>query len=147
MNGTDGEKLIAALSKTVDELMRTAARQPVRVSVRVGDAAIEAEWPTAGGGPAEEEPKETQAAPEEGTTVNASLVGTFYRASEPGAPPFVDVGDVVQAGQQIAIIEAMKLMIPVEADRSGTLLDVLVGDGESVEFDQPLFALAVEESA
>ncbi|WP_079057207.1 acetyl-CoA carboxylase biotin carboxyl carrier protein [Streptomyces niveiscabiei] len=61
--------------------------------------------------------------------------------AEPGAEPFVEVGDRVKAGQQVAIVEVMKLMIPVEADRDAVVVEVLAGDGESVEYGQALFAL------
>lgn len=74
--------------------------------------------------------------------VTAPTVGVFYRAPEPGAQHFVAVGDAVVPGQQMAIIEAMKLMIPVEADRAGRVVEVLCADGEPVEFGQPLFVLA-----
>jgi len=69
------------------------------------------------------------------------MVGVFYRAPQPGAAPFVTEGDYITLGQQVAIIEAMKLMIPVEADRTGRITSVLVPDGESVEYGQPLFAV------
>jgi|tagenome__1003787_1003787.scaffolds.fasta_scaffold19749574_1 acetyl-CoA carboxylase biotin carboxyl carrier protein len=75
-------------------------------------------------------------------TVKAPLVGTFYRAPEPGAMPFVTVGDAVEAGQQVGIVEAMKLMNPIETDRSGRVVQILVGDAEAVEYDQPLIVLA-----
>jgi acetyl-CoA carboxylase biotin carboxyl carrier protein len=71
-------------------------------------------------------------------SVRAPLVGTFYRASEPGSAPFVEVGDVVTCGQQLAIIEAMKLMNAIEADRDGRVVGLPVPDGSPVEFDQPL---------
>jgi acetyl-CoA carboxylase biotin carboxyl carrier protein len=69
----------------------------------------------------------------------------FYRASSPGAPPFVAEGDEISSGQQIAIIEAMKLMLPVEADKGGRIAEVLVGDGDAVEYGQPLFRLAAAD--
>ena len=75
-------------------------------------------------------------------TVRASTVGVFYRSPEPGTPPFVSEGDVVTAGQQIGIVEAMKLMIPLEADRGGRVVAVLARDGESVEHGQPVLTLA-----
>lgn len=73
-------------------------------------------------------------------------VGVFYHAREPGAEPFVSVGSLVRPGQQIGIIEAMKLMIPVEADRGGRIAEVLKGNGEPVEYAEPLFALHVAEA-
>jgi acetyl-CoA carboxylase biotin carboxyl carrier protein len=72
-------------------------------------------------------------------------VGVFYHAREPSSPPFVSVGSLVQPGQQIGIIEAMKLMIPVEADRGGRISEVLKGNGEPVEYGEPLFALQGED--
>ncbi|MCL9758707.1 hypothetical protein MXD95_005465 [Frankia sp. AiPa1] len=66
----------------------------------------------------------------------------FYRAPEPGKPPFVTEGDLVRAGQQVGIVEAMKLMIPIEAERPGRVVRVLVEDASAIEHDQPLFLLA-----
>jgi len=76
--------------------------------------------------------------------LSAPTVGVFYRASEPGAAPFVDTGDLISPGQQVGIVEAMKLMIPVEADRGGRVVDVLCADATAVEFGAPLFAVAVD---
>jgi acetyl-CoA carboxylase biotin carboxyl carrier protein len=70
----------------------------------------------------------------------------FYRSPSPGAAAFVKEGDQVVPGQQVAIIEAMKLMLPVEADKPGRVVEVLVKDGASVEFGQPLFRLAPIDS-
>ena len=67
------------------------------------------------------------------------MVGTFYRASAPDSEPFVDVGDRVEVGEILCIIEAMKLMNEIEADRSGVIKKVLVHDNQPVEFGQPLF--------
>ncbi|MBF6177410.1 acetyl-CoA carboxylase biotin carboxyl carrier protein [Nocardia otitidiscaviarum] len=71
-------------------------------------------------------------------TLAAETVGVFYRAPEPGAAPFVTDGDPVRAGQQVGIVEAMKLMIPVTAARDGRVAEFLVGDAEPVEYGQPL---------
>ena len=76
-----------------------------------------------------------------GLTVRAPVVGTFYRAPEPGAPPFVAVGDLIRPGQVVGIVEAMKLMNEVTADQAGRVVEVLVDDGQPVEYDQPLIAL------
>lgn len=76
--------------------------------------------------------------------LTAPTVGTFYRAPQPGAPPFVAEGDTVTVRQQVGIVEAMKVMIPVEADAGGRVVEVLKADGESVEYGDRLFALAVE---
>ena len=74
-----------------------------------------------------------------GQVVKSPMVGTFYRASSPGAKPLVEVGQTVKAGEGICIIEAMKIMNEIESDHGGTITQVLVGDGQAVEFGQPLF--------
>ncbi|WP_018636950.1 acetyl-CoA carboxylase biotin carboxyl carrier protein [Parafrankia elaeagni] len=76
--------------------------------------------------------------------VPAHTVGVFYHAPEPGADPFVRAGDTVVPGQQVGIIEAMKLMIPVEAERGGRVREILVADASPVEYGQPLLTLDVD---
>ncbi len=76
-----------------------------------------------------------------GHVVKSPMVGTFYRASSPGAKPLVDVGQVVKEGESICIIEAMKIMNEIEADKSGTIVRVLAENGAAVEFGQPLFVI------
>ena len=83
---------------------------------------------------------EAPAAPvETGHVVKSPMVGTFYRASSPGAKAFADVGDVVKAGQAVCIIEAMKIMNEIESDVDGTITKILVENGQPVEYGQPLF--------
>lgn len=83
---------------------------------------------------------EAPAAPvETGHVVKSPMVGTFYRASSPGAKAFADVGDAVKAGQAVCIIEAMKIMNEIEADMDGTITKILVENGQPVEYGQPLF--------
>lgn len=77
----------------------------------------------------------------EGTTVTSPMVGTFYRSPNPGAEPFVKVGDKVEAGQTLCIIEAMKLLNEIEAETSGTIKEILVDNAQPVEFGQPLFII------
>ncbi len=77
----------------------------------------------------------------EGTTVTSPMVGTFYRSPNPGADPFVKVGDKVEAGQTLCIIEAMKLLNEIEAETSGTIKEILVDNAQPVEFGQPLFII------
>lgn len=79
-----------------------------------------------------------------GDEVTAPLLGTFYRAPKPGAPPFVDVGARVEPDTIIAIIEVMKLMNTVRAGRAGRVTEILVADGALVEFGQPLLRLAAD---
>ena len=76
-----------------------------------------------------------------GQVVKAPLVGTFYSASAPDAAPFVQVGDTVAEGQTLGIIEAMKLMNEIESDYAGTVKEILVENGQMVEYGQPLFVI------
>ncbi len=76
-----------------------------------------------------------------GHVVSSPMVGTFYRSPSPGSPPFVEVGQHVKVGDAICIIEAMKMMNQIEADKSGVIEAILVEDGEPVEFDQPLVTI------
>lgn len=122
-----------------------------RVSVRSGDTTIEIEWqpqqehgavvvtaPAAPAAPTEPAPPVA----DEGTVVRSPMVGTFYRSASPDAAPYVEVGDVVAAGQTVAIVEAMKLFNPIAVESAGVVVEVLAEDGQPVEFDQPLFRLA-----
>ena len=77
----------------------------------------------------------------EGHVVKSPMVGTFYRASAPGAKPIVEVGQTVAVGDVLCIIEAMKLMNEIEAEVSGTIKAILVENGEPVEFGEPLFII------
>src|SRR4051812_6445468 len=82
------------------------------------------------------------AAPEPtGHTVKSPMVGTFYRASAPGAKSFVEVGSVVKEGETICIIEAMKILNEIEADKAGTITQILCENGQAVEYGQPLFVI------
>ena len=74
-------------------------------------------------------------------TINASMIGTFYRSSSPDNPPFANVGDKIKEGDALCIIEAMKLFNEIEAEVSGTIVKVLVDDATPIEFDQPLFLI------
>ena len=83
------------------------------------------------------------AAPEEFHIVKAPIVGTFYAASSPGTPPFVTLGDMVEIGQPLCIIEAMKLMNEIESDVAGEIARILAENGQPVEYGQPLFGIRV----
>ena len=76
-----------------------------------------------------------------GHQVKSPMVGTFYRASSPGAKSFVEVGSVVKQGDPICIIEAMKILNEIEADQSGTITQILAENGQAVEYGQPLFVI------
>ena len=78
----------------------------------------------------------------DGHVIRSPMVGTFYRAPAPGASPFVEVGQAVRPGDVLCIVEAMKMMNQIEADKAGTVSAILVEDGEAIEFDQALIALS-----
>lgn len=144
---------LALLEKAYGIATAMAAELPVPPSamhIAGGDVVVELQWhgataaavtgqlvPQAANGP------QTQAEPAAASRhpVLAPTVGVFYQAPEPGAPPFVRPGDVVQPGQRVAIIEAMKLMMPIESDRAGRVVEVLVKDGDHVEYGSPLMLL------
>jgi len=73
--------------------------------------------------------------------VKSPMVGTFYRSASPGAKAFVEVGDSVKEGQTLCIVEAMKILNEIEADKSGTVTQILCQNGQAVEYGQPLFAI------
>jgi acetyl-CoA carboxylase biotin carboxyl carrier protein len=81
------------------------------------------------------------AEPAKRITVNSPMVGTFYRSSSPGASPFVEVGQAVKAGETLCIIEAMKLLNEIESDVTGVVKEILVDNGQPVEYGQPLFVV------
>ncbi len=85
--------------------------------------------------PAQEE------APPAGHQVKSPMVGTFYRAPSPGAKPFVDIGQQVKVGDTLCIIEAMKMLNQIEADKDGKIVAILVENGQPVEYEQPLFII------
>ena len=83
----------------------------------------------------------TDAAPDTAGAIKSPMVGTAYLAAEPGAPDFVKVGDSVKEGQTLLIVEAMKVMNPITADKAGTVKSILVENAQPVEFDQPLVVI------
>ncbi len=112
-----------------------AAPAPAPVAVAAAPAApASAAAPQTGGGEAEDNTPD-------GHTVNSPMVGTFYRASSPGASAFVEVGQSVAVGDTLCIIEAMKMLNQIEADKAGVIKAVLVENAEPVEYGQPLFVI------
>ena len=90
--------------------------------------------------PVVEQASETAPTPApSGLTINSPMVGTFYKAPSPGAPDFAKVGDSINKGQAVGIVEAMKIMNEIESEFDCTILEILVEDGQPVEFDTPLF--------
>jgi acetyl-CoA carboxylase biotin carboxyl carrier protein len=113
-------------------ITRAGVPGPQTVMLQAAPAAAPAAPPAAVAAP------EAPPAPE-GHTVKSPMVGTFYRSASPGAKPFVEIGDTIQQGDALCIIEAMKLMNEIEADAAGTIKAILVENGQAVEFGQPLF--------
>ncbi len=133
-----------------------------RIEVREGDSAVIIEThPPSGGVPLQDveaksvedfkhqeilPPAEDIKAEEKKLhVIKSPLVGTFYRSPSPGAPPFVEVGDRVSPGQVLCIIEALKVMNEIESDVEGRVEEILVENGESVEYGQALFLINTEE--
>jgi acetyl-CoA carboxylase biotin carboxyl carrier protein len=145
------QELIRAVWEEARDLVKRLEGSTVqRFSVEAGDTKIEierragvvvAETGGAGGAMAEERQDGDGAALDAGHPIKAPLVGTFYRSSQPGAPPFVNEGDTVDAGQTVGIVEAMKLMNQVQADQAGKVSKILAVDGDWVEFEQTLMLL------
>jgi acetyl-CoA carboxylase biotin carboxyl carrier protein len=106
-------------------------------------AASAANSPSAAPAPAPVAPASSVAHAEEEELhiVRSPIVGTFYEAPSPGAPPFAKIGDVVKAGQPLCIVEAMKLMNEIEADASGEIVKIYVSNAQPVEYGQPLFGI------
>lgn len=145
-------ELLDRVGDTALRFLADAPSPPRSLRMRAGQVSVDVEWngddsgaaagtrPTPGS-PAETEPQLCD------EYLTAQTVGVFYHAPEPGAAPFVTLGDVIVPGRQVGIIEAMKLMIPVEADRGGLITEVLKANGEPVEYGERLFALSVIEPA
>ena len=145
----DQELINAVWEEARDLIKRLEGSSVQRFAVEAGDTRIEIERgipsgiavsagavaPSEDGAVAEVENRHPIVAP---------LVGTIYRAGQPGADPFVKVGDVVEPGQTVVIVEAMKLMNQVQSDVKGTVSEILVEDGQWVEFEQVLIYLDLE---
>lgn len=143
----DGVKL--SLKKTSDKIVQVPApaapvAAPVIAPAMMPPAPVQAAAPAANVTAPAETPavaQETGESVPEGNVVKSPLVGTFYAAPAEDAEPFVKVGDSVKEGQVLAIVEAMKLMNEIESDFTGTVKEILVENGQGVEFGQPLFVI------
>ncbi|HWH84579.1 MAG TPA: acetyl-CoA carboxylase biotin carboxyl carrier protein [Burkholderiaceae bacterium] len=123
----DGKVRIVKADPAGAPLMQHYAPQPMHAPL-----AVAAPAPAAAPAVAEAPP---------GHAVKSPMVGTFYRSANPGAKPFAEVGDAIKEGDPICIIEAMKIMNEIEADKSGTVTGILCENGQAVEFGQPLFTI------
>ena len=144
------KKLIELLEESnIGEIEIKEGEESVRIS-RHGNQpaapmAYTAPAPAAAPAPAEtaaSEPAAPAAAPATDNAVLSPMVGTFYRAPSPDAASFVEVGQTVRVGDVLCIVEAMKMMNQIEADRAGTVTAIHVENGEAVEFDQPLISIS-----
>lgn len=152
---------LSELCQQAAELARAADGYVRVVRLRAGECSVEVEWQAPAAVPNEQAPalvpeniaaqgprepaapaREPVPDPAAGSLVKAPLVGTFYRAPSPGAQPFVEAGSMVEAGQQVAIIEAMKLMNAVTAEVPGRVVEILVADATPVEYGEPLMVVA-----
>ena len=144
------KKLIELLEESnINELEITEGEESVRISRGMPLATYAAPVPAAPAPAAALAPPTVTpaalpvAAPEAlaGHVVRSPMVGSFYSSPAPGSPTFVTVGQTVAQGDVLCIIEAMKMMNQIEADKAGTIGAILVEDGEPVEFDQPMFTI------
>ena len=119
----------------------SAVAVPAVMAAPLAAAAPAAAAATAGPAPAGAAPEPAPAAEPAGHAVKSPMVGTFYRAASPGAKPFAEVGQQIKEGEAICIIEAMKIMNEIEADKTGTITQILCENGQAVEFGQPLFII------
>ena len=144
------KKLIELLEESnIGEIEIKEGEESVRISRHGNQPAAphrpSAPAPAAAPAPAEtaaSEPAAPAAAPATDNAVLSPMVGTFYRAPSPDAASFVEVGQTVRVGDVLCIVEAMKMMNQIEADRAGTVTAIHVENGEAVEFDQPLISIA-----
>ena len=148
------QELISAVWEEARDLIKRLEGSSVqRFAVEAGDTRIEIERGIPSGivgvtaaASAGSEDDAAAAVVENRHPIVAPLVGTVYCAGQPGADPFVKVGDVVEPGQTVVIVEAMKLMNQVQSDVKGTVSEILVEDGQWVEFEQVLIYLDVESA-
>lgn len=138
----DGVKL--SLKKTSDKIIQVQAPAAPAAAPVIAPAVMPAAAPAPVSAPADAEASAAVSAESEvkGKVVKSPLVGTFYAAPAEDADPFVKVGDSVKEGQVLAIVEAMKLMNEIESDFTGTVTEILVENGQAVEYGQPLFVIS-----
>ncbi|WP_433266488.1 acetyl-CoA carboxylase biotin carboxyl carrier protein [Micromonospora vinacea] len=145
MSEGDADPLDAAV-RSLARLIGSTPGPVRRARLQHGDLVVEVEWPEGPPGVAAPVPPVPLVEADAGLHyVCAPMVATLYLAPSPGADPFVREGDQVVPGQQVGILEAMKMMIPVEADRAGEVVKVLVPNATPVEYGERLIALAVSE--
>lgn len=132
---TEGESKVRIVKSSVAPQSQVVMMQPQSMPQTVSAPAPMQAVPQAASAPV------AVPAEPEGHIVKSPMVGTFYRSSAPGNPPFVEVGSTVKEGDTLCIIEAMKLLNEIDADASGVIKQILVENGQPVEFGQPLFVI------
>jgi acetyl-CoA carboxylase biotin carboxyl carrier protein len=135
------ESGIAEIEITEGEESVRISRHAPSVSAAPAAPAAPAPAPAAAPAPPASAPEASVETEEEGYAVTAPMVGTYYSASSPGSPPFVQVGDRVSEGDTLCIVEAMKMMNQIEAEVSGTIKSIRVQNGDPVEYGQILFVI------
>ena len=133
---TEGEGRVRIVKAAAPLAQPVAA--PVAVAVAPAPAPVA---PVAAAAPAPAAAPADAGGVPSGHVVKSPMVGTFYRAAQPGAEPFVSVGSAVKEGDTVCLIEAMKLLNEIEADKVGTIKAILVENGQPVEYGQPLFVI------
>jgi acetyl-CoA carboxylase biotin carboxyl carrier protein len=160
------QSVLDSICHSATELARAAQKPPQRIRLQHGQTSVEVEWPSEPSEPSEPAEAAPQPAAQRAADPGAQpahsaqeaqtsqgthylcapTVGTFYHSPEPGAPSYVAVGDLVRPGQPVGVLEVMKMMSTVEADAAGRVVEILVPDAHSVEYQQRLLALEpVEE--
>jgi acetyl-CoA carboxylase biotin carboxyl carrier protein len=153
------EAMVDAVRLTTLGLLASLPEHPKRLRVHAAGVTVDLDWrslpvPTATAFPIDQPeqrvvvqvPIAVDESPVDSYFVCAPAVGTFYHSPDPGKPPFAAQGALVEVGQQVGIVEAMKLMLPVQADRAGEVVAVLVPDGAAVEYGQRLLELRATET-
>jgi acetyl-CoA carboxylase biotin carboxyl carrier protein len=137
----DGVKLRVCRSTPAPPALAVAPSARVPLSEAAPPVGPDAAAPVGEGAPPAEKPQGDEPAPEEGATVASPIVGTFYRAPDPNSPPFVNIGDRVQVGQVLCIVEAMKLMNEIEAEVAGEVVKIHPENGQPVQYGDALFTI------
>lgn len=145
--------VLEAVCRSLTELARATPKPPRRIRMQDGQTRVEVEWPDPFHAEAPHAPavdasvaggkSDTPATDpmEPSSCVRAPMVGTFYHAADPDSPPFVRVGDMVQQGQQVGVLEAMKIMNCITAEAGGRVVEMVAANAQRVEFDEPLIVL------
>jgi acetyl-CoA carboxylase biotin carboxyl carrier protein len=158
--------ILESVHQAVLSILASLPERPKRVRVRAAQVSVDLDWRQHPGPPSAAHPVHLEQAnngaaaavtgdqrppvnadsPATSWFISAPAVGTFYHAPEPGKPPFVVPGVQVEVGQQVGIIEAMKLMLPVEADHAGQVIKILVDDGQAVQYGEHLIEVGPVDS-